>query len=451
MLNQFKCYLALTLVLFSSLCRADEPHSSTTKPNVILILADDMALGDLSCLNGGRTRTPNLDELKSESVWLSQAYSASAVCAPARAALLTGRYPHRTGVVTLNQITYPKMTSLKTDEVTLGNIFQENGYKTGLIGKWHCGLKPQYHPYKRGFDEFEGFINHKDVPSYFRYQLRINDQIESYENQYLTNDLGERAIRFVRRHREHPFFLHLAHYAPHRPVEAPESRIAPYLKQGFSQEIATVYAMIEIMDETIGELIAELDRLDLSENTIVLFASDNGPDPVVETRFNLDLRGTKYMVHEGGIRVPLMIRWKNHFAPAERQEIVHFTDIMPTFMELCHLERDSHLKLDGTSFAGILHGEESEHHPVRYWQWNRGVPRYSHNAAIREGNWKLVRPFVTRNLPKQNSNQPPLLFNLQNDPQEQHNLASEYPDRVNRMQGLLSVWTTEVEESRKRP
>ncbi|MBD3675068.1 MAG: arylsulfatase [Planctomycetaceae bacterium] len=440
--------LFLFLLLLQIPCLAEEP---VPKPNVILILADDLALGDLSFLNEGLTRTPHIDRLKSESIWFSQAYSASAVCAPARAALLTGRYPHRTGVVTLNQITYPNMTSLKKDEVTLGNIFQQNGYKTGLIGKWHCGLNPEHHPYQRGFDEFEGFINHKDVPSYFRYRLRMNDRIELFEDKYLTTDLGERAIQFVRRHREEPFFLHLAHYAPHRPIEAPEDRVTPYLKKGFSEEIATVYAMVEIMDETIGQLMAELDRLNLSGNTLVIFASDNGPDPVVESRFNLELRGTKYTIHEGGIRVPLMIRWTDHFDPGTRQQVVHFTDITPTLMELCHLKRTCELPLDGASFAPLLRGDTTKTNRPLYWQWNRGVPRYTHNAAIREGDWKLVRPFVTRNLPKQDSDQPPLLFHLKSDPHEQDNLANQHPGRVTRMQNLLETWALAVEESRQRP
>jgi arylsulfatase A len=431
------------------------PPASTScpaaeKPNVVLILADDMALGDLSSLNGGLTRTPHLDRLKQNSVWFRQAYSAAPVCAPARAALLTGRYPHRTGVVTLNQLTYPELTSLKQDEVTIADVFRTNGYRTGLIGKWHCGLRPEYHPHKRGFDEFKGFINHKDIPHYDRYRLRFNDRIEQFADQYLTDHLGHLAIEFIRRHQNQPFFLHLAHYAPHRPIEAPEKRIQPYLDRGFSQEVATVYAMIEILDENIGELLQELERLELSEQTIVLFASDNGPDPLVESRFNLDVRGTKYTVYEGGIRVPFLVRWKEHFSPGESQDLIHFTDVLPTLIELCELETPQRLKLDGVSFASVLRGKQSRESVPRYWQWNRGQPRYSHNAAVRQGNWKLVRPFVTRNLPKSDSTLPPLLFDLSADPGEPTDVSQQHPERVRQMQDLLKSWCRDVEQSRQR-
>src|SRR6056300_1051850 len=243
------------------------------QPNVILILADDMAVGDLSCFNKGRSRTPNLDRLKSESVSFSQAYSGSSVCAPARASLLTGRYPHRTGVVTLNMEKYPDFTRLRLDEETLADRFRSGGYRTGIIGKWHLGLGEEYHPLRRGFDEVEVFLGHLMAQSYFAFQLDVNGTVEDFNkpNDYLTSELSSRAIDFVRRNKEAPFFLHLAHYAPHRPIDAPVERVKPYLDQGLSEETATVYAMIEIMDEGIGTLLEELDKLGIAENTIIIF------------------------------------------------------------------------------------------------------------------------------------------------------------------------------------
>jgi arylsulfatase A-like enzyme len=195
--------------------------------NVILILADDMALGDFGSVNGGLSRTPNLDRLAEESVRFTQAYSASCVCAPARATLLTGRYPHRTGVVTLNMNRYPILTRLKKDETTLADVMKLNGYVTGLIGKWHCGTGDNYHPLTYGFDEFEGFSGSQKL-SYFNYALDVNRKIIKPEKQYLTDDLSQRAIEFVKRHRKKTFFLHLAHYAPHRPLEAPKKLVNYY-------------------------------------------------------------------------------------------------------------------------------------------------------------------------------------------------------------------------------
>ena len=444
-------FLSALAVALLAMFATSPAHAAERGPNVILILADDMAVGDLASLNGGITRTPNLDRLKSESVWFNQAYSASSVCAPARAALLTGRYPHRTGAVTLNMEKYPKLCRIRKDETTMADIFKANGYATGLIGKWHSGLGEDYHPLKRGFDEFQGFIGATHVKTYFQYQLDLQGDTHHFTDKYLTEDLSARALDYVRRHREHPFFLHLAHYAPHRPMSAPEDRIQPFLDAGFDPQTATVYAMIEIMDEGIGQLLDELNRLDLTRNTIVIFASDNGPDPVIHSRFNLDLRGTKYEVHEGGIRVPFMFRWTGKYEKALREDPVHFTDVLPTLIELCDLKLPKPLALDGASFVPALEGKAAELPEHRFWQWNRFRPLYGHNAAVREGPWKLVRPFVTRNLPKGDSDLPPALYDLSTDPSEANDVSAEHADRTKRMNTLLDAWCKEVEADRTRP
>ncbi|MBN2296223.1 MAG: arylsulfatase [Pirellulales bacterium] len=439
---------ALLMLFF---CLPEAGFAEQSKPNVILILADDMGLGDLSCLNGGRSRTPKLDKLKSQSVWFNQAYSAAPVCAPARAALLTGRYPHRTGAVTLNMEKYPELARIRKDETTMADVFRSSGYVTGLIGKWHSGIGREYHPLARGFDEYQGFTGYLHVTSYFDYRLDVQDRTQSFSNRYLTTDLSNRAVDFVRRHKKDPFFLHLAHYAPHRPIGAPKERIAPYLDKGFDRETATVYAMIEIMDEGIGDLLAELDRLGLRDDTIVIFSSDNGPDPLVSTRFNLQLRGNKYTVYEGGIHVPFMIRWPKRFPPGERDDVIHFTDVLPTLIDLCELKPPSDLKLDGGSLSAVLSGEHKGLPDKRFWQWNRKVPRYSHNAAMREGDWKLVRPFVTRRIPKNESKRPPVLYNLASDPAESRDVSRKNPERASRMAADLEAWSKEVEKDRCRP
>ncbi|WP_182865380.1 arylsulfatase [Rhodopirellula sp. JC639] len=446
-------FFASGLLLSHAAGEPPTPRSNTdSSPNVILILADDMALGDLSSLNGGRSRTPNLDRLKNESVWFSQAYSAAPVCAPARASILTGRYPHRTGVVTLNQLTYPSLTRLRRDETTIAELLRDHGYTTGLIGKWHCGNGQGHEPTDHGFDEFEGFLNHTDVRHYNDYRLQVAGQTVAAKDQYLTTDLSARALEYVRRHRDEPFFLHLAHYAPHRPIEAPAEWIEPYVQRGLDEQTATVYAMIEIMDQGIGELLAELDRLGIRERTIVVFASDNGPDPIVGRRFNHDLRGTKYTVYDGGVRVPFLVNWPGKLTPKQRSETVHFTDVLPTLMELCGFDLPETLELDGVSLMGLLTGKagDTELPEQRFWQWNRTRPRYSHNAAIREGDWKLVRPFVTRNVPKNDSTLPPALYDLSSDPSESRDLAGEHPERVQRMNQSLESWTQAVERDRKR-
>ncbi|TWT41474.1 Arylsulfatase precursor [Thalassoglobus neptunius] len=443
------------LVLFTVEAYSEELNASSavqSRPNVILILADDMALGDLSCLNENRTKTPNLDRLKEESVWFSQAYSGSPVCASARAALLTGRYPHRTGVVTLNMVKYPELTRLRLDETTMADVFRQSGYRTALIGKWHLGLGSEYHPLNRGFDVFEGFSGHLYVSDYFNYKLQIQNETEHFEDRYLTDDFTDRAIDFVTRNAERPFFLHLAHYAPHRPLGAPEEKIEYFTKKGFDQQTATVYAMIEVLDDGIGRLLDQLDTLGIRDQTLILFASDNGPDPVIAERFNLNLRGTKYMVSEGGIHVPLMVNWEKTFAPHVIDRPVHFTDVLPTLIEVCHLDDTPTNRLDGVSFASSLTSEtRAERNSPMFWQWNRTKPRYSHNASIREGNWKLVRPFVTRNVPKRDSSEPAELFNLEKDPFESNDLSASEPELTKRLLQQLQDWSDDVESSRTRP
>jgi len=427
--------------------------AAAERPNVILILADDLAIGDLSIFNKGLSRTPRLDRMVGESVYFERAYSGSPVCAPSRAALLTGRYPHRTGSVTLNQIKFPNLTRLRLDEITIASRFRAGGYRTGLVGKWHSGPGAEYHPLKRGFDEYVGFNDSTDIRTYFDYRLDIQGEYREFEGPYLTDVLTKRALDFVRRHRGEPFFLHLAHYAPHRPLSAPEELIKRYVEEGLSEQTATVYAMIEVMDRGVGELVDLLEELELARRTLVIFASDNGPDPLVGERFNMSNRGTKYMVNEGGIHVPLLVRWKGRIQPEQRDEIIHFTDVAPTLMEVCGLEREDAPAFDGGSFAGLLSAEWSA--PMlpllRYWQWNRKTPLYSHNAAVREGDWKLVRPYVTRGIPKSESMAPPRLYNLRDDPRETNDLALREPSLSERLTSALEAWAVEVERDRTRP
>lgn len=432
-----------------AICLLDIFGIEESKPNVILILADDMSMGDLSYFNGGKTKTPNLNRLISESVWFNRGYSASPVCGPARASLLTGRYPHRTGVVTLNMIKYPDMTRLKSDETTLADFFRYNGYKTGLIGKWHLGMGKNWHPLVRGFDEFEGFYDHTTT-AYFKYVLDVNGRTDEFENIYLTDDLSNRAIDFVNRHKDEPFFLHLAHYAPHRPLEAPPELIKDYLDHGFDKNTATIYAMIEVMDRGIGQLMNTVSTLGLREKTIVIFASDNGPDPLTGERFNFGIRGTKYQVYEGGIHVPMLISWPGTLEPRSEDIIIHFNDVFPTLASMCRLPLSPKLSLDGVDLGGYLLGLSKAINQPKFWQWNRGNPNYTHNAAMRDGDWKLVRPEVTRSDNPPDSTEDIVLYHLGTDPDERVDISSQHVERYESMMLSLKAWSEEVEYDRTR-
>lgn len=456
------------------------------RPNVVLILADDMGYGDLGILGDGSAQTPALDQLAAEAILFTHHYSASAVCAPARAALLTGRYPHRTGAI--DTLEGRGLDRLSLREVTLANLLAAGGYATGLVGKWHLGaLDPRYHPNARGFQEFVGFRG--GWSDYYRWRLDRNGAIQPADGRYLTDVLADEAVQFVRRHRDEPFFLHVAFNAPHFPFQAPDEDVRPFREDGkLTPRLSILYGMIRSMDRGIARILEELDRQGLREDTIVLFTSDNGPqlggqgDECID-RFNGHFRGAKGLVFEGGIRVPALLRWPAGLGPASARStgvIAHFCDWLPTLLALAGLkEMASNLSLDGRDLSPILAEGRPEGDVRRFWQWNRYTPIPTGNAAMRDGRWKLVRPAireamrvapadldvdrrlkyapesvvdVTRDpeperlipLPP-----PPLLFDLDADPYEQRDLATQHPERVSRMLGELEAWFESVDADRR--
>ena len=472
---------------------------NNSRPNVILIVADDLGYGDFGCFGDGSVRTPSLDRLVDEGTCFRQHYSASPICAPARAALLTGRYPHRTGAITQHEIHGLDRIALR--EVTVADAFRAAGYRTSLVGKWHNGtFDRRFEPNARGFDEFTGFCG--GWSDYYRYHLRRNDTVAPSDGTYLTDLLTQEATEFIKRNRQGPFFLHLPYSAPHSPFQAREEWIAPHRGSGLGRIVATTYAMIERMDAGIGQILETLDTEGLAGNTIVAFTSDNGPaffnppymlekgEPTFNERYNAGLRGSKGWIEEGGIRVPMVLRWSDAL-PGGRllDDLAHFTDWTPTLLSLAGVPRLPGPALDGQNLTPLLLGEPFQVEPRRFWQWNYYWPDAGTNAAVRDGDWKLVRPMIrgTRffhrglcvseedwlrtaafveadikhkenpaavqslvpvpRLKPQNP-EPPELYDLGQDPGEQHNLATVHPDRVRRMLGQLDDWFDEVEADR---
>lgn len=453
-----------------------------TQPNIIVILADDMGYGDLGVLGDGSAQTPMLDRLAGEGVLLTQHYSGSAVCAPARAALLTGRYPHRTGAI--DTLEGRGLDRLALREVTIGDRLRDAGYATGLIGKWHLGaLDARYHPNARGFSEFVGFRG--GWSDYYQWRLDYNGGFRRTDGRYLTDVLSDEAVQFVRRHRQEPFFLHLAYNAPHFPLQAPEDAVRPFAGR-FSEPLATLYAMVARMDQGIGRLLDELDLLGLRDNTIVLFTSDNGPQfsspagPRTLERYNAGFRGQKTLVFEGGIRVPAIIRWPASLPAGQRNHgMLHFSDWLPTLLTMAGADVHPALPLDGVNASAAFDGAATMASPARFWQWNRYTPEITSNAAVRDGAWKLVRPSLreamamapedgvmdrrlkyepesvsdidrtpepARTLPEPPT---PMLFNVEADPFEQHDLALEEPARSAALLRSLENWFAEVEAERR--
>jgi len=470
------------------------------RPNILLILVDDMGFGDLGCVNGGLSETPALDVLAGEGVCLSQHYSASPVCAPARASLMTGRYPHRVGAVDV--IATGSYNRLALREATFGDTFKAAGYATGLVGKWHNGAAdPRFHPNRRGFDEFAGFRN--GGMNYWDWWYERNGNFQKTDGRYLTDVLTGEAVDFVRRHKHHPFFLHVCYNAPHTPLQAPEEDIAPFRESGqFHDDVATLYGMIRRLDACVGRLTEELRRRGLEENTVVLFTSDNGPqfvqsgvmkqipyadaDPDSSARgtlerFNAGLRGCKCLVYEGGIRVPLILRWPAGLDGGRQLDgMTHLCDWFPTLSAMANVATPADVPLDGVNILPMLRGESAGDYPERFWQWSRYEPVLRCNAAARDGNWKLVYPVFAEAMrsdpadhrlgqdmalcpEKYGEHVPasvhhpgpfpdppaPQLYNLADDPEERHDLAPAQPDRVSRLSRDLETWFASVEADRQ--
>jgi arylsulfatase A len=418
--------------------------TSRDRPNIVFILADDMGYGDFSAFNGGLSRTPTLDALIDESVCLTQHYTSSCVCNPSRATLLTGRYPHRTG--SIDTLEWWGLERLALRERTLADVLQGMGYATGLVGKWHLGaFDPRYHPNARGFDEAVCFRG--GMHDYYNWRLEFNDRVERADGRYLTDVWTDEAVGFIARHHNEPFFLHR-------------------------------------MDTGIARILDALQEYGLEENTILCFTSDNGPQfggqgERSTTRYNCQFHGAKGSVYEGGIRVPMLIRWPAGLKGGRTfDDMVHFSDWFPTLLATVGGEVPAGRTIDGVNVLPALRGEVGKVETRRFWQWNRYRPDVTGNAAMRDGDWKLVRPAIreamhvpdihwlrvsmygpeyfiengvfqepypAREVPPP---PPPELYNVAEDPLEQQNLAEEYPERARKMLRELETWFEEVEAER---
>ena len=329
----------------------------TRKPNIVFILADDLGYGDLGLFGNEIIRTTHLDALGREGIVLTQHYSASPLCAPARAALLTGRYNHRTGAVDV--ASNRGLDRIALSEKTIADIFLQEGYATGMVGKWHNGLHDmRYHPNARGFSEFVGFLN--GGMNYYQWVVDRNGSAEVSDGRYLTDVFTTEACDFIRRHREGPFLLYLAYNAPHAPYQAPDNLVAHYRSVGgLTEDVCRLYAMVECMDRGIGQVVHELALQGLREDTIIVFTSDNGPYLSGDlARYNGPFRGAKGDVLEGGIRVPCIVSWPGSLPPGtEVSGMTHFCDWLPTLAALTECSPGCSTEWDGSDMSPLLRQE----------------------------------------------------------------------------------------------
>ncbi len=344
------------------------------KLNVVIILTDDMGYGDISCYNNKQISTPNIDQLAKEGVRFTDFYVPTPYCAPSRATLLTGRFPLRHEMVQnpapdagINDI------GLNASEVTMGELFQDAGYRTKAIGKWHLGHKPEYFPVKHGFDEYYGILYSNDMRP-----VQIVENMDTVEypvdQRLLTQKYTKQALDFIQRNQDRPFFLYLAHAMPHKPLAAS----ANFFKDGSSQELYE--SVIRELDWSTGEVINKLKELNILENTIIIFMSDNGPWYGGNTG---GLKGMKATNWEGGTRVPFIIRYPQQFPQGKTSNTPCWSpDILPTIMKLAGIKTDPAIMLDGQDISGIIKGKSKKHPPVF-------TMRDTTIRTIRDGKWKL--------------------------------------------------------------
>jgi len=402
------------------------------KPNIVLILADDLGYGDVGFTGCPDIGTPHIDSLQKDGVWFTHAYSNGAVCSPTRAALLTGQYQQRNGmaeVIIVNQ----RDKGLATQAVLLPQVLRNAGYATGVIGKWHLGFEQKYLPTRRGFDEFKGFL--AGNIDYFSHQDRLGNadlwdgERPLNDDRYMTDFIGEEAIRFIDRHKAHPYFLYLPFNAVHDPFQGPEDRATAGNAEASRKKNRTraVYkAMLESLDKNVGRILAHLDAAGMAENTVVFFMSDNGGVPQIGR--NLPFRGTKGTLWEGGIRTPLVARWKGRFAAGRKApDIVAGMDLFPTCVALAGAAMPAGVRLDGVNLLDACMGTGRVQRDTLYFQHGK------QEAMISQG-WKYLL----------DGDGAEHLFRLSEDIGETDDRKQAEPQRLASMKAAYAAWKAEV-------
>ena len=415
------------------------------KPNIIIIMADDMGYGDLSCYGSTLINTPNLDNLAAEGIRFTDFHANGSVCSPTRAALLTGKYQQRVGIDGVVTAKHDRDKGLDPSEKTFAEAIKEAGYVTGMFGKWHVGYQTKFNPIQQGFDEYIGYVSgnvdyHSHIDQEGYEDWWVGDTIKN-EKGYSTDLITKYSVDFIERHKDEPFLLYIPHEAPHGPFQGRKSEAERYVgwKDGAKQkkkvseeELNAIYKeMVEVMDEGIGEVMETLKKLKLDKNTLVFFCSDNGASRKVGS--NGGLRGYKSTLWEGGHRVSAMAWYPGKIAPNQvNDETILTMDLFPTIMDLVGAEIPK--GLDGISVKNnLLTGEAL---PQRDLFWG-----YAGRKAVRQGDWKLIL---------QKKDAEPLLYNLKEDIGENDNVAGQHPERVGTMLEKLKAWTEDVYISTKK-
>ncbi len=433
-ITPMRSFLSLLFVLLLS------APAVAAKPNVLVIIADDLGYNDLGFQGSKEIPTPHLDKLAAQSLRCTNGYVSHPFCSPTRAGIMTGRYQHRFGHEN-NPAWLPESTTagLSLSETTFPSLMQKAGYTTGAVGKWHLGAHPQFHPNKRGFDEYFGALGGGHV--YFpgagggaEYNIPLNrNEKDEPQTKYLTEHFGDEATAFVGRHADEskPWMLYLAFNAPHTPLQAPKEWLEK-LKHIENDSRRTYAAMVCALDAAIGGVLAKLDETKQRENTLICFVSDNGgPNLSAKsgTNFtdNTPLRGAKGMVYEGGMRVPFLVSWPAKIKPGTYDQPVIALDFLPTSLAAAESTDLTPKNLDGVNLLPFLTGEKNGA-PHETLFWRSGGP--GGNNAVRRGSMKLVRLGAAE----------PELYDLSANIGESKNLAAEKPEIVKELVAAIAEW-----------
>jgi arylsulfatase A len=433
-----------------------QAQAPAAKPNVVLILTDDLGWTDLACFGSDFYETPNLDRLAKTGMKFTQNYSACTVCSPTRSALMTGKYParlHITDWIPGRMPDNPKLLvpdwtkQLPLKETCIAKVFQSAGYATGSIGKWHLGDEP-FFPEQHGFDLNVAGLNAGSPPTYFA-PYGIKTLTEGKPGEYLTDRLGDEAAKFIEAKKDQSFFLYLPHFAVHTPLQGRADLVEKYtrkLRPGLRHTNVTYAAMVESLDAAVGRVLDKLDELKLTDRTIVAFTSDNGGLITRGTTTNAPLRLGKASAYEGGVRVPAIVRWPGVTKPGSTNNTPVITmDWFVTLVEAAGLKTPPATSTtgasgrDGVSLVPLLRGTGSL--PARDLFWH--YPHHQHYqlggampyGAIRSGDFKLIEHYNDMRVE---------LYNLREDISEQCDLAVTMPDKMKELRARLHAWRQEV-------
>jgi len=428
----------LTLMSFGQNVLAAD---STDRPNILYIMVDDMGYADLGSFGNRHLDTPNIDQMAEQGLRLTNGYANAAICSPTRTALLTGQYQYRFPLGLEEPVgkDMPENANLSADQPTFGSLFRDQGYFTALVGKWHLGDPPDNGPLQHGYDYFYGIP--KGAADYFRHIANLSGEQPDYadglfrngdkvdEDGYLTDLFADEVIQLIENRDDRPFMIALHFNAPHWPWEGPEDEAISAqltdLQDHAGGSLETYSAMMSNMDNNVGRILGTLKNEGIADNTIVVFTSDNGAERYSDT---WPFTGIKGELLEGGIRVPIIIRWPDQIKPdTESEQVMISMDFIPTLLAAAGADVDES-QFDGENLLPILLGQKDPEERTLYWRFK------AHDQhAVRQGDWKYLKMGDYEHL-----------FNVANDPRERAELAEKYPEKFAELKALWEQWNKQM-------